>query len=51
MNLLDYIRTLVTGDYIDMAHLIILSFGAWKILEGVLDMAADTVERLREMRK
>lgn len=51
MNLLDYIRTLASGDYIDMAHLIILSFGAWKILEGVLDMAADTVERLREVRK
>lgn len=51
MNLLDYIRTLATGDYIDMARLFGLFLCAWIIVEGALDMAADTVERVREVRK
>lgn len=51
MNLLDYIRTLATGDYIDLAHLFVLSLGAWYIVEGALDVAADTIGHMREVRK
>ncbi|MBO9747220.1 MULTISPECIES: hypothetical protein [Xanthomonas] len=51
MNLLDYIRTLATGDYIDMAHLVVLLLGAWSIAEGALNVAADTIERMQGVRK
>ncbi|MDD3786660.1 MAG: hypothetical protein PHQ87_14035 [Hydrogenophaga sp.] len=47
MILLDYIRALATGNYIDMAHLIVLLLGAWSIVEGALNVAADTIEHVQ----
>lgn len=51
MNLLDYIHTLATGDYIDMAHLIVLILGAWSIVESALNVAADTSEHMQGVLK